>query len=108
MTAREMYREGPGHGYDPNLAQSAKEIHKILNSKKENEAMYASEETLCTTCIHREVCSKKEEYLSAVKAVKEMLIPTGNKQTIYLRDMKWIRPVRLECAYYTAPRLEVR
>lgn len=75
---------------------------------KGEEKMYGCEETLCTTCSHREVCSKKEDYLSAVKAVKGIMVSLGDRKAIYLKDMNWIRPVRLECIHYDVPTLEVR
>lgn len=57
-------------------------------------------ETLCTSCVHLPVCSKKEEYLAAQKAVDDMTIGCGDKGIRHLRDMKWIHPVQLQCTHY--------
>lgn len=62
--------------------------------------MTCVKETLCTSCVHREVCSKKEEYLTAQTAVDDILVGLGDKGVIHLRDIKWIRPVQLQCTYY--------
>lgn len=62
--------------------------------------MTCVKETLCTSCVHLPVCSKKEEYLAAQTAVDKVFVGTGDKQGIYLRDIKWIKPVQLQCNYY--------
>lgn len=87
----------------------AAEIRKAIERyEKENEKMNACEETLCTTCIHREVCSKKESYIAAVNAVNYLKVYFDDSSVQYLRNMTWIRPIRLECDYYSAPALTVR
>lgn len=65
--------------------------------------MYAAtgcKETQCTHCIHREVCSKKEDFLKAQEAVDNTFIGLGDKGGIYLRDIIWIHPVDLSCAHF--------
>lgn len=62
--------------------------------------MTCVKETLCTSCVHREVCSKKEEFQAAQKAVDDILVGLGDKGVIHLSDMKWIRPVQLQCTHY--------
>lgn len=57
-------------------------------------------ETQCTHCIHREVCSKKENFLNAQTAVDNVLVGLGDKSGIYLRDITWINPVNLSCKYF--------
>lgn len=62
-------------------------------------------ETLCTQCSHREVCSNKEEFLSAMQAVNEVSVGLPSKDPnigsyINLRDIKWIKPVELVCIHY--------
>lgn len=60
-------------------------------------------ETLCTSCVHREVCSKKEEYLAAQKAVDDLRIGATETSTgVYLNSIPWIRPVQLQCTYHMA------
>lgn len=85
-----------------------REIPEVTVKEKENEEMNTCKETLCTTCIHREVCSMKESYLAAVDAVDNMKVNFDDGSVQYLHNMTWIRPVRLECRYYTAPALTVR
>ena len=62
--------------------------------------MTGVKETLCTSCMHREVCSKKGEYLEAQSAVDNLQVYLEERSNYYLRDMKWIKPVQLQCAYY--------
>lgn len=62
-------------------------------------------ETLCTRCSHREVCSFKDEFLSAIKAINEVSIGLSSKDpnvgcVIMLRDITWIKPVELVCTHY--------
>lgn len=62
-------------------------------------------ETPCTSCSHREVCSFKDEFLSAMKAVNEVLVGLPSKDptvacTIKLREITWIKPVELTCNHY--------
>lgn len=57
-------------------------------------------ETLCTSCVHHEVCSKKEEYLAAQKAVDNLFVKKNDVIGNYLNTMTWIRPVQLQCIYY--------
>lgn len=72
-------------------------------------------ETLCTHCVHREVCSNKEEFLSAMQAVNEVSVGLPSKDPnigsyINLRDIKWIKPVELVCTHYLqqVPRIKER
>lgn len=67
--------------------------------------MIGVRETLCTHCVHREVCSNKEEFLSAMQAVNEVSVGLPSKDQnigsyINLRDIKWIKPVELVCIHY--------
>jgi len=58
-------------------------------------------ETLCTSCVHREVCSKKEEFQAAQDAVYNLRIGATETSTgVYLNSISWIRPVQLQCTYY--------
>lgn len=57
-------------------------------------------ETRCTNCEHRKVCSFKEHFLSAQKAVDEVAVHTGDKSIKYLRDFDWIKRVELECVHF--------
>lgn len=69
------------------------------------------EETLCTNCNHREVCSLTDQYLKAQKAVDDISVTLGhdgNKVSFKrLRDFDWIKRVRLECIHFT-PRKVIR
>lgn len=61
---------------------------------------FGVKETLCTSCVHCEVCSKKGEYLEAQSAVDNTQVYLEERSSYYLRDIKWIRPVQLQCTYY--------
>ncbi len=62
--------------------------------------------TLCADCAHKEVCSLKEQFKMAQTAVDQVTVslpaePDSNKQGfIYLRDIKWIKPVDLCCIHF--------
>lgn len=58
-------------------------------------------ETQCTHCNHLQVCSFKAQFLAAQKAVDEVTVGTGDRSFINLRDISWIRPVSLECSYFS-------
>lgn len=62
------------------------------------------EETMCTNCLHREVCSLSNDFLKAQKKVDDVSITLGhheNQVTFkYLRDFDWIKRVKLECTHF--------
>lgn len=58
-------------------------------------------ETQCTHCNHLQVCSFKAQFLAAQKAIDEVTVGTGDRSFINLRDISWIRPVSLECSYFS-------
>ena len=60
-----------------------------------------SEETQCTNCDHREVCSLMGQMLNAQKAINEVTVGVGDKGIKRLRDFDWIRRVKLECIHYS-------
>ena len=62
--------------------------------------MSCVKETLCTSCVHREVCSKKEAYLAAQTAVDNIQVSVADKTFIDLRLMTWIKPVQLQCVHH--------
>lgn len=57
-------------------------------------------ETQCTHCIHKDICSKKEDFLRAQKAVDNTFVGLGDNSGIYLRDITWIEPVNLSCKHF--------
>lgn len=61
-------------------------------------------ETLCSNCGHNEVCSLTKEYLAAQKAVDDLMVHLGDCKSIRLRDIKWIKRVKLECTHYIQKR----
>ena len=80
---------------------------EIPEETKEEKEIYMSEcckETMCTTCIHQDVCSLKGKFLDAQKAVDGLVVydelPTGLLGQVKLRDIGFIKPVELECIYY--------
>lgn len=58
-------------------------------------------ETQCTRCNHLQVCSYKEQFLAAQKAVDNVTVITGNRSFVNLRDISWIQPIKLECSYFS-------
>ena len=61
-------------------------------------------ETMCTTCIHQDVCSLKGKFLDAQKAVDGLVVydklPDGKLGQVKLRDIGFIKPVELACIHY--------
>lgn len=66
-------------------------------------------ESLCTTCIHLPICSLKETFLEAQKAVNNATIyetqrnedgGTSIKETYVANLRDWIEPPRLKCKHY--------
>lgn len=54
-----------------------------------------------THCNHLQICSFKAQFLAAQKAVDEVRFDTGDRSFVNLRDISWIRPVSLECSYFS-------
>lgn len=54
----------------------------------------------CDECIHSDVCSKKDNFLSAQYAVDDVTVGIGDNAIIHLHDMKWIEPVQLKCIHF--------
>lgn len=63
---------------------------------------YGYEETLCTSCIHKDICSKKDTYLAAQEAVNNASVHLKKGSMINLRNLTWIEKVKLKCKYYYA------
>ena len=63
--------------------------------------MYGTKETQCSHCNHLQVCSFKDQFLAAQKAVDNVRVGIGDHSIINLRDISWIRPVSLECSYFS-------
>lgn len=62
----------------------------------------------CTSCVHRNVCSLKSQFLEAQRAIDDCAIqksePIGDGayevSMTYIRNIDFIKPVTLECAHY--------
>ena len=72
--------------------------------EKEENMSECCKETMCTTCIHQDICSLKEKFLDAQKAVNGLVVydklPDGKLGQIKLRDIGFIKPVELKCIHY--------
>lgn len=72
--------------------------------EKENSMSECYKETMCTTCIHQDICSVKEKFLDAQKAVDGLVVydklPDGKLGQVKLRDIGFIKPVELACIHY--------
>lgn len=63
--------------------------------------MYSGvQETMCSRCSHLQVCSLKEQFLNAQKAVDDVMVTVGERAAKRLRDFDWIKRVKLECAHF--------
>jgi hypothetical protein len=61
---------------------------------------YVCEESLCCSCIHNEVCSKKDTYLAAQEAINNVSVHLKEGSMIDLRNLTWIEKVKLKCKHY--------
>lgn len=81
-----------------------REIPEETKEEKENCMSECCKETMCTTCMHQDVCSLKGKFLDAQKAVDGLVVydelPTGLLGQVKLRDIGFIKPVELECIHY--------
>ena len=81
-----------------------REIPEETKEKKENCMPECCKETMCTTCIHQDICSVKEKFLDAQKAVDGLVVydklPDGKLGQVKLRDIGFIKPVELACIHY--------
>ena len=81
-----------------------REIPEEMKEEKENCMSECCKETMCTTCIHQDVCSLKGKFLDAQKAVDGLIVydelPTGLLGQVKLRDIGFVKPVELECVHY--------
>lgn len=64
-----------------------------------------SEETVCTRCSHLDVCRYKDELLAAQEAVNNVTVSRDRDndegiRLIKLRDIPWIKRVRLDCVHF--------
>lgn len=66
--------------------------------------MCGVKETQCSHCDHLQVCSYKEQFLAAQKAVDEVHVQIGDSVAKKpLSSFEWIRPVSLECIHFYPP-----
>ena len=81
-----------------------REIPEETKEEKENCMPECCKETMCTTCIHQDICSVKEKFLDAQKAVDGLVVydklPDGKLGQVKLRDIGFIKPVELACIHY--------
>lgn len=102
------HREIPNKEDDcPPVGCNRNQLHceSIANQiEKENRMSECCKETMCTTCIHQDICSLKEKFLDAQKAVNGLVVydklPDGKLGQIKLRDIGFIKPVELVCIHY--------
>lgn len=57
-------------------------------------------ETLCTRCIHKDVCSYKHDYLDIIKAVENVTVAKGLYCVKKVIDYDFIGTIHVSCRYY--------
>jgi len=65
-------------------------------------------EMRCTRCDHFPVCSLKEQFIAAQKAVDDVNVPLGGNSTKGLRHFDWIKPVELVCVHFSEKKPTLR
>lgn len=63
--------------------------------------MCDNDKVQCTCCSHKEVCSYKEQFRMAQQKVENVSVSIGEGSFINLRDIGWIRAVKLECKFFS-------
>lgn len=53
-------------------------------------------ETMCTNCVHLGICKNKNLFLEAQKSADELIVG-AERSALMLKNIPWIRPIRLEC-----------
>lgn len=56
-------------------------------------------ETLCTNCMHRQVCTYKEQFLSVQEAVDNLTVEIGD-DSVNVQNVSWLKPIKLDCRHY--------
>lgn len=61
--------------------------------------------TCCSTCVHKDVCLYKEQFLNAQQAVDEASVtfPATNEHgmgIVKIRDISWLEPIELRCKHF--------
>ncbi len=69
-----------------------------MNGKEEPIMYNGTKETLCTACGHREICSKKNEFLAVQKAIDDLSIGTEENGVARVCDMQWMNII-LQCSH---------
>ena len=81
-----------------------REIPEEMKEEKEKNMSECCKETICTTCIHQDICSLKGKFLDAQKAVDGLVVydklPDGKLGQVKLCDIGFIKPVELACIHY--------
>ena len=57
-------------------------------------------ESLCTRCIHKDVCSYKHDYLDIVKAVENVTVTRNMYCVKKVIDYDFIGTIHIGCRYY--------
>ncbi len=72
----------------------------------------AVKETLCTRCVHRSVCSHKNDYLAIIKTISEAYVneplPNGNISSKRIVDFDFIDNISVACHYYANQIMDYR
>lgn len=72
----------------------------------------AVKETRCTRCVHRSVCSHKNDYLAIVKTISEAyvssLLPNGTMVSKRIEDFDFIDNISVACRYYANQIMDYR
>ena len=69
------------------------------------------QETLCTHCIHREVCVHKEDYLALVRILQELRINKHNKdeiKSILVSKLAFCGEITAPCRFHRENLTELR
>lgn len=97
----------PGYTVDKDGKMKILEVSIVSDEEKEKD-MTGIKETRCTHCAHRLVCGLKEEYLNAQTAVERVNVSRDDDSFTPLNQIKWIRPVELDCIHFMSKPINVR
>lgn len=57
-------------------------------------------ESLCTRCIHKDVCTYKHDYLDIIKAVENTIVTRDTSSVKKAIDYDFIGTIHVSCRYY--------
>jgi hypothetical protein len=62
----------------------------------------------CVSCIHNGVCSYKGDMDAVLRSIQEVTVHFSDKHFARLCDVKFIKPIKVECEHYLQKLVNIR